>query len=121
LESLSAALPRRGEVWLVSFEPAVGAEIRKVRPAVVMNEDQVGRLPLRIVVPLTEWNPAFAALSWFVFVPGAPDNGLAKNSAADTFQIKSMSLARFRGKLGELTQDQADEIASAIANGVGAP
>ncbi len=39
--------PRRGEVWMVDFDPAVGAEIRKLRPAVVISVDAVGRLPLR--------------------------------------------------------------------------
>jgi len=49
----------RGEVWDVEFRPAVGAEIQKARPAVVMNVPEVGRLPLCIVVPITEWKPAF--------------------------------------------------------------
>ncbi len=40
--------PKRGEVWLVRFDPSAGAEIRKVRPAVVVNLDAIGRLPLRI-------------------------------------------------------------------------
>jgi mRNA interferase MazF len=47
--------PRRGEIWLIDFDPAVGAEIRKVRPAVVISIDSIGRLPLRLVVPVTDW------------------------------------------------------------------
>ncbi len=47
--------PQRGEIWMVRFDPSVGAEIRKIRPAVVVSLDNVGRLPLRIVVPLTDW------------------------------------------------------------------
>jgi mRNA interferase MazF len=47
--------PKRGEVWTVRFDPAVGAEIQKVRPAVVIGVDSVGRLPLKIVVPITDW------------------------------------------------------------------
>ena len=39
--------PRRGEVWLIRFDPAQGAEIGKTRPAVVVNPGSVGRLPLR--------------------------------------------------------------------------
>ena len=46
----------RGEIWEVQFRPAVGAEIQKTRPAVIMNVPEVGRLPLSIVVPLTEWH-----------------------------------------------------------------
>lgn len=47
--------PNRGEVWWIQFDPSVGSEQRKTRPAVVMNVPAVGKLPLRIVVPITEW------------------------------------------------------------------
>ena len=40
--------PMRGEVWLVDFDPAVGAEIRMARPAVVVSVDSVGRLPQKV-------------------------------------------------------------------------
>jgi mRNA interferase MazF len=50
-----ARAPKRSEVWLVNFDPSVGAEIRKTRPAVVTNIAGIGRLPLQIVVPLTDW------------------------------------------------------------------
>ncbi len=46
--------PRRGEIWDICFDPSLGAEIQKTRPAVV-NIESVGRLPLRMVVPLTDW------------------------------------------------------------------
>ena len=52
-----APIPKRGEVWLVDFDPAIGAEIQKVRPAVIINVDSIGRLPLRMVVPVTDWKP----------------------------------------------------------------
>ncbi len=42
--------PKRGEVWLVRFDPSAGAEIRKLRLAVGVNLDAIGRLPLRISV-----------------------------------------------------------------------
>src|SRR5208337_3708779 len=41
----TVSTPKRGEVWLVRFDPSAGAEIRKVRPAVVVNLDAIGRLP----------------------------------------------------------------------------
>lgn len=41
----------RGEIWEVQFRPAIGAEIQKTRPAVILNVPEVGRLPLCIVVP----------------------------------------------------------------------
>src|SRR5439155_3967687 len=100
----TALTPRRGDVWLVDFDPAVGAEIRKARPAVVVSVDSVGRLPLRIVVPVTDWKPAYAGYAWFVELPVSPDNKLHKDSGADAFQVKSVSENRFVSRLGHITR-----------------
>jgi mRNA interferase MazF len=95
--------------------------MRKIRPAVVVSIDSVGRLPLRIVVPLTDWQDPFASLPWFVQVPASPTNGLTKDSGADSFQVKSVSENRFVRRLGLVTSSQLDDIASTIAMCVGAP
>jgi mRNA interferase MazF len=116
----TTAQPKRSEVWLVRFDPLQGAEIRKIRPAVVLSVDAIGRLPLRIVVPITDWKPIYASLSWFAFLPVTPGNGLAKDSGADAFQVKSVSETRFVRRLGAVTEDQLEEIASAVALCVGA-
>jgi mRNA interferase MazF len=117
----TAQRPRRGEIWAVRFDPSVGEEIRKVRPSVVMSVDTIGRLPLRIVVPLTDWQPSFALLPWFVYLSASPANGLRKDSGADAFQVKSLSENRFTRLLGTITNRQLDDLASAIALCVGAP
>lgn len=116
----TAPRPQRGEIWSVRFDPSVGAEIRKLRPAVVLNLDSIGRLPLRIVVPLTDWQPTFAALPWFVPVPASTGTGLAKDSGADAFHVKSVSETRFVRRIGSVSSAQLDEIAAAIALCVGA-
>jgi mRNA interferase MazF len=117
----TAPAPKRGEVWLVDFDPAIGAEIRKVRPAVVLSVNTIGRLPLRMVVPITDWKPPYANFPWFVELPATAANGLTKDSGADAFQTKSVSEARFVRLLGVVTPGQLDDIASAIALCVGAP
>jgi mRNA interferase MazF len=106
---------------MVDFDPAVGAEIQKVRPALVVSVDSVGRLPLRMVVSLTDWKPQYASFPWFVLIPADGDNGLSKDSGADAFQTKSVSLARFVRMLGTVTVAQVDDLASAIALCVEAP
>jgi mRNA interferase MazF len=116
-----ARLPQRGEIWPVQFDPSVRAEIRKIRPAVVVSLDTIGRLPLRIVVPLTDWQDPFAQLPWFVALPASPSNGLTKDSGADAFQVKSISESRIVRYLGHVTNAQLDDIASAVAMCVGAP
>jgi len=113
--------PKRGDVWLVNFDPSAGAEIRKVRPAVVLTVAGIGRLPLQIVAPLTEWKAHYINASWFVHVPASPTNGLSKDSGADAFQVKSLSENRFVKRLGEVTGQQLDDIAAAVALCVGAP
>lgn len=79
----TAPTPKRGEVWLADFDPSVGAEIQKRRPALVMSLDSVGRLPLRIVVPLTDWKPQYASFPWLVPLRADGGNGLSKDSGAD--------------------------------------
>jgi mRNA interferase MazF len=45
---------KRGEVWWVAFDPAVGSEIQKTRPAIIVSNDSANRnLKRVVVVPLT--------------------------------------------------------------------
>ena len=115
----TAAAPKRGEIWLVDFDPSRGAEIRKVRPAVVMSADGIGRLPLRVIVPLTDWKPAYSSFAWFVSIPANPTTGLAKDSGADAFQVKSLSQDRFVHRLGAVSDIELKAIADAVALVVG--
>ena len=41
--------PTRGEVWLIDFKPRIGDEIDKVRRGIVVNDDAIGRLKLRVL------------------------------------------------------------------------
>jgi mRNA interferase MazF len=106
---------------MVDFDPSVGAEIQKTRPALVISMDAIGRLPLRIVVPITDWKAPYANFPWFVELPATSANGLAKDSGADCFQTKSVSEKRFVHLLGNVTSSQLDDVAAAIALCVGAP
>src|SRR5260370_7439876 len=96
------ATPVRGEVWRIRFDPAEGDEIKKVRTAVVMSRNAVGRLRLKIVVPITEWKPRYASYPWFVRLAATSTNGLLKESGADAFQLNSVSKTRFLNPLGHL-------------------
>jgi mRNA interferase MazF len=113
--------PKRGEIWLIDFDPALGAEIQKVRPAVVISLDTIGRLPLRMAVPVTDWKQYYSNFPWFVHLPASVSNGLIKDSGADGFQTKSVSITRFVRMLGQVTSNQLDAIALAIALCVGCP
>lgn len=94
---------RRGEVWQVNLDPIVGAEIRKSRPCVIVNRDAMARLPLRIIVPVTAWDPRFESAPWHVLVEPTAENGIDKKSSADTFQVRSISERRLVRKLGKVS------------------
>src|SRR5665213_4515843 len=91
----AASNPKRGEVWDVSFDPSIGSETKKTRPALVVSHDAIGRLPLKIVVPITEWDAKYGNFRWFVNLKPTAKNGMTKESGADAFQVKSVSLNRF--------------------------
>ena len=105
---------RRGEVWEVNLDPTIGAEIKKIRPCVIVNRDALARLPLKIIVPLTEWNEGFARAPWHVLVEATPQNSLSKKSSVDTYQVRSISEARLIRRLGEIS----DQIMEEINNGL---
>jgi len=108
-------------VWWLRFDPVQGSEVGKTRPAIVVNPASVGRLPLRIVVPVTGWAAKYATIPWLVYLKPSNRNGLSKDSAADCFQVKSVSVTRFVDKLGDVRADDIEEISAAIALCVGAP
>jgi mRNA interferase MazF len=95
----------RGEVWLVNLDPTIGDEIRKMRPAVVVNRDALGNLALRVVVPITGWQDRFKECDWLIRIDPDAANNLDKPSAADTFQVRSISTRRFARHLGRLSDD----------------
>lgn len=112
--STSAEVPWRGEVWLVNFDPTLGAEIKKVRPAIVISSDAVGRLPIKLIAPVTDWKPYFAKNLWHVRILPNADNGLSKPSAIDALQLRGVDLQRFIRRLGRISDETLAEIAIAI-------
>jgi len=113
--------PKRGEIWMVNFDPQFGDEIQKERPAVVLNLPVEQIFQLRLVVPFTGWQPSFFGRVTKVHVQPSTRNGLAKISAADLLQIRSVSTLRFRRKLGDLEKAILDRIASCVAAFIDAP
>ncbi len=106
---------RQGEIWLINLDPSIGSEIKKTRPAVVVNNDSTGKLPLKIIVPLTEWKDHFSIAPWMVKVEADSETKLSKNSSADCFQIRCVSDKRFVKKLGEVPAHVRSDIQSALS------
>jgi mRNA interferase MazF len=106
---------RRGEVWLINLDPTVGAESKKTRPAVIVNDDAIGILPLKVIVPITEWKDRYAIAPWMVRLKPSAENGLDRPSAADAFQVRSVAQERFVRRLGKLSDTAMQEITRALA------
>jgi mRNA interferase MazF len=111
---------QKGEIWLINLDPTIGAEIRKTRPAVIVSEDAIGILPLRVIVPLTDWKERYKTAPWMVLINPDPNNGLDKPSAADALQIRSVAQERFIRCIGSLQTAQLKEILLAILVVIGA-
>jgi mRNA interferase MazF len=76
----------RGEIWLLNFDPTIGFEISKTRPAVIVSNDAFGILPLKIVAPITDWKNRYSQYAWMVKITNDTQNNLSKVSAIDTFR-----------------------------------
>ena len=107
---------KRGEIWLVNLDPTIGSEIKKTRPAVIISSDLVGILPLKIIVPFTDWKDRYETAVWMVRIDPESNNGLSKPSALDGLQIRSVSQQRLVRRLGVLTPVQIAQIVQAVVN-----
>jgi len=107
---------KQGEIWLINLDPTVGAEMKKTRPAIIVNDDSYGKLPLKIIVPVTDWKSHYSVTDWMVKIDPDKVNGLTKISSADCFQIRSVSKDRFIKKIGEINSVQLLSIQISLTN-----
>ena len=75
-----------------------------------MNDDSLGKLPLKIIVPITDWKDRYDIAPWMIKIQLVFTNGLIKDSSADCFQVRSVSKDRFVKRLGESSESLMDEI-----------
>jgi mRNA interferase MazF len=112
----SLIFPKRGEIWWVDFEPQIGSEIKKKRPAIIINSDPLGRhLPLKIVVPITDARAGKKDSLWHIPIKPDKKNKLSKDSVVDCFQIRCIAQERLRERLGEVSPDIMSQVVEAIA------
>ena len=98
----------RGEVWWVEFDPAVGSEIRKTRPAVIVSNDAANRnLGRVVVVPLTSSTGRQYPGEALVSVDGQDSKAMAD-------QIMAADKTRLNSRLGKLNKPDMQAVEDAI-------
>jgi mRNA interferase MazF len=110
---------KQGDIWRIDLDPTVGAEMRKTRPAVIVNDDSLGKLPLKVIVPITDWKDQYSNFPWMVKLEPNEQNGLTKTSSIDCFQIRSVSHERLVEPLGKISMSSLIQVQDAIAKVLG--
>jgi len=105
---------KQADIWEIALSPTIGAEIQKIRPAVIINDDAIGVLPLRVIVPITGWKDQFQDAPWMVKLEPEPNNNLQETSVADCFQIRSVSTLRFVRRVGTVSIEKLEQIKDAV-------
>ncbi len=105
---------KQKEIWLVEFDPQIGYEIKKTRPAIVLSTDIMSNLPIKIIAPITSWQKHFLGQPYKIRLDDYERYGLDNLSAVDCFQIKSFSEYRFKKKIGQVDDKLLFEIHSNI-------
>lgn len=104
---------RRGEVLWIAFDPAIGTEIQKTRPAIVLSKDLSNMAARRLsVVPLTSNVSRICPAEAVVVVNG-------KQSKAMADQIPTASAERVRGKGGILNGSDIRAVEAAVKRHLG--
>lgn len=100
--------PRKGEVWWVSFDPAIGGEVKKTRPAIIMSNNAANIAMNRvIVIPLTRNIARVYPGEAIVTL-----NGEHRKAMAD--QITTASKRRLGNKLGGLARTDMIAVENAL-------
>ncbi len=95
-------IPRRGEIWLVDFNPSIGSEIKDQHPALVVSVDELNESPwgLIVVCPITTSRKDKIFRLHVLIAPS--EGGIKHESVIRCDQIKSVSVYRFLKKWGQV-------------------
>ena len=111
--------PRRGEIYLTALDPALGREIQKTRPALVIQNDISNRVSdICIVAPLTS-TVRFPLNPVHVLLAADEKTGLSVTSVALLNQIRAVDRLRFVKRLGAVDEQTLERVDEAIKISLG--
>jgi mRNA interferase MazF len=112
------ARPKRGEIYLVNFDPTIGAEIQKTRPALIVQNDIANRhSPITIVAAVTSQfdEPLYPT----EVLIRSPEGGLTVDSVVLLNQVRSVDKRRLMRRLGALTPTTMEQVTRALQISLG--
>jgi mRNA interferase MazF len=112
-EAQPVAYPRRGDIYLVNFDPTVGAEIQKMRPALIIQNDIGNRTSDITIVAAMSSQIKGKRYPFEVIVP-ANESGLSVDSRILLNQIRSIDKRRLVRRLGKLSPERMRDVEGAL-------
>lgn len=113
-KQITTKSPKRGEVWLVNFDPTIGAEINKTRPALIIQNDISNiHSPVTIVAAITSAKPGDKIYPTEVFIK-MKAGGLVNDSLVLLNQIRTIDKQRLVKRLGTLPTPTMKSVTTAI-------
>lgn len=104
---------KRGEVWWVEFDPAVGSEIKKTRPAVILSNDLANRQLSRVIVmPVTSNTDRLYPGEARIQIDGRTSKAMAD-------QLMAADKSRLKSCLGAISKAELAEVEDAVAMHLG--
>ena len=98
----------RGDVWWVNFEPSVGGEIRKKRPAIIVSNNSANKfLNCLQVIPITSNTDRLFPSEAYVTVVGKKGKAMAD-------QLATVSKQRLTKRIGSVSDDEMNMVVEAI-------
>jgi mRNA interferase MazF len=106
--------PQRGEIYLTALDPAIGHEIQKTRPGLIVQNDASNRYSaLTMVAPITS-TVRLPLSPVHVLLPAGASTGLTVPSVAVFNQIRAVDRRRLIRKLGKADASVMDQVDLAI-------